>query len=131
MPKIENVVIAGTVLRVLDEQKISDNFKKRVIVVEADEDTDYRQQVSVEFVNDKCQLLGKYGKGDFVTIDCNIRGKDFEKDGDMLNFTKLNGWRIKGQAGGSSNSDDMPGSEPQQAPAPTQAPPSGDDDLPF
>jgi len=135
MPKLENVIVAGTVLRVLDEQKISDSFKKRIIVVEADEDTDYPQQVGVEFVNDKCQLLNKYSAGDFVTIDCNVRGKDFEKDGDTLNFTKLNGWRIKGNASGGSapaqNSDAMPGSDPQ-APAPSTDAGAGDtDSLPF
>jgi len=133
MPKIENVVVAGTVLRVLKEQKISDNFSKRIIVVQADEDTDYPQQVGVEFVNDKCALLNKYSEGDFVTIDCNVRGKDFEKDDDILNFTKLNGWRIKGNAsgGGAASADDMPGSEPEPQ---TQAPANnggGDDDLPF
>ena len=130
MPKMDSVVVAGTVLRVLKEQKISDSFTKRIIVVEADQDTDYPQQVAVEFVNDKCQLLNKFSNGDFVTIDCNIRGKDFPKDDDLLNFTKLNGWRIKGTATGGSEPatadvSDMPGSTDM---------PQGEaeaDDLPF
>lgn len=135
MPKIENVIIAGTVLRVLDEQKISDNFKKRVIVVRADEDTDYPQEVGVEFVNDKCQLLNKFSPGDFVTIDCNVRGKDFPKDGEILNFTKLNGWRIKGTATGGyepvATAEDMPGGNSQAPPSLQASGDQGTDDLPF
>jgi single-strand DNA-binding protein len=126
---IANVVVAGTVLRVLDEQRITDTFKKRIIVVQADEDTEYPQEVGVEFLNDKCQYLSKFSKGDYVTIDCNVRGKDFEKDGKISNFTKLNGWRIKGTAtGGASSAEDMPGAapQPQAEPAAQQT-----DDLPF
>ena len=131
-----SIALAGTVVEVFEEQKISDNFSKRLIKLDIDEDTDYSQRVTVEFVNDKCGLLNKYGAGDKVVVDVNIRGKDFTKDGKTSNFTKLNGWRIKGFATGGNDPapqadvSDMPGADP--APQ-TQAPAgdNGQDDLPF
>ena len=130
-----SIALAGTVVEVFETQKISDNFSKRLIKVDIDEDTDYSQRVTIEFVNDKTSLLNKYSAGDKVTVDVNIRGKDFEKDGKTSNFTKLNGWRIKGFAAGGNDAapaDDMPGAEPTPT---TQAPAGdnkgGDDDFPF
>lgn len=129
-----SIALTGTVVRVEDLVKVSDNFQKRLIVVEVDQDTEYPQTVAIEFVNDKTQLLGKYSAGDQVTVDTNIRGKDFEKDDKVMNFTKLNGWRIKGFAAGGNdpapqqgNVDDMPGSD-TAPPAPDGG---GDDPLPF
>ena len=129
-----SIALTGTVVRVEDLVKVSDRFEKRLIVVEVDQDTEYPQTVAIEFVNDKTQLLGKYSAGDQVTVDTNIRGKDFEKDDKVMNFTKLNGWRIKGFAAGGNdpapqqgNVDDMPGA----APEPPSVGDGGDDDLPF
>jgi len=128
-----SIALVGTVLRVEDLVKVSERFQKRVIVIRIDEDGDYPQDVAIEFVNDKTSLLNKYSAGDAVTIDINIRGKDFEKDDKVNNFTKLNGWRIKGFASGGNDpapqgtTDDMPGGN--TSPSPTA--PAGDDDLPF
>jgi len=128
-----NIVLAGTVVEVFEEQKISDSFKKRLIKLDIDEDTDYSQRVVVEFVNDKCQYLSKFNAGDYVTIDVNIRGKDFTKEDKTSNFTKLNGWRIKGNASGGAapaqaDASDMPGAS---TPAPSAPAGGGADDLPF
>jgi hypothetical protein len=130
-----SIALVGTVKRVEDLVKVSERFQKRVIVVTIDEDTEYPQDVAVEFVNDKTGLIGKYSAGDKVTVDVNIRGKDFEKDDKISNFTKMNGWRIKGFAAGGNDPapqgdvSDMPGGND---PAPQQgASDGGADDLPF
>ncbi len=134
-----SIALTGTVIEVQDEVKVSESFKKRIIKIDIDEDTDYPQRVAIEFVNDKTSLLNKYNAGDKITIDINIRGKDFTKDGKTSNFTKLNGWRIKGFASGSG--DQTPAQvEVHDMPGNSQAPPesgaAGDvdrglDDLPF
>ena len=133
-----SIALTGTVVRVEDLVKVSDRFEKRLIVVEVDQDTDYPQTVAIEFVNDKTPLLNKYSAGDNVTVDINIRGKDFEKDGKVSNFTKLNGWRIKGFAAGGNdpapqqgNVDDMPGGNSQVPPSSGASGDQGQDDLPF
>jgi hypothetical protein len=140
-----SIALEGTVLEVFEEQKISENFKKRLLKIKIDEDTiegdkDFSQNVVVEFTNDKCNLLNKYSAGDYVIVDVNIRGKDFEKEGKVMNFTKLNGWRIKGNASGGNepatqaqDASDMPGGNSQTPPA-SEATGQGDggpDDLPF
>jgi hypothetical protein len=130
-----SIALAGTVVEVFETQNISDKFSKRLIKLDIDEDTDYSQRVVVEFVNDKTPLLNKYSAGDKVTVDINIRGKDFEKDGKTSNFTKLNGWRIKGFAAGGNDpapqgdASDMPGGN--TAPAADGGADNGPDDLPF
>jgi len=140
-----SIALVGTVIEVFETQKISDRFEKRLLKMDIDEDTktadhDYSQRVVVEFLNDKTPLLNKYSAGDKVTVDINIRGKDFEKDGKVSNFTKLNGWRIKGFASGGNdpapqqgNVDDMPGgNDPApSAPAADGGADKGPDDLPF
>ena len=129
-----SIALAGTVVEVFETQNISDKFSKRLIKLDIDEDTDYSQRVVVEFVNDKTPLLNKYSAGDNVTVDINIRGKDFEKDGKTSNFTKLNGWRIKGFAAGGNDpapqgdASDLPGSTSPSMDTPGDG---EDDDLPF
>ena len=56
----------------------------------------------------------------------------------MSNFTKLNGWRIKGFAAGGGDqapaqgtTDDMPGGDTQAPAAPDAGGDKGPDDLPF
>jgi hypothetical protein len=135
-----SIALVGTVVEVFETQKISDRFQKRLLKIHIDKDTiegdkDFSQVVTVEFLNDKVNLLNKYSKGDDVTVDVNIRGKDFEKDGKVSNFTKLNGWRIKGFAAGGNDpapqgdASDMPGGN--TAPAADGGADNGPDDLPF
>lgn len=131
-----SIAFVGTVVEVFETQKISERFEKRLIKLDIDEDTDYPQRITIEFVNDKTPLLNKYSAGDKVTVDTNVRGKDFKKDGKVSNFTKLNGWRIKGFAAGGNDpapqgdASDMPGGNSQTPPASGAAGDEGDD-LPF
>jgi single-stranded DNA-binding protein len=110
----------------------SAGFKKRDIVVTTDEQ--YPQQILVQFVQDKCDLLNNYVVGDNVKIDINLRGREWTNpQGEAVYFNTIQGWRIgKEQA-------ENAGTQPQQPPMPTAAPfaPASDfkeedhDDLPF
>jgi hypothetical protein len=134
-----SIPFVGTVIEVFEEVKVSERFRKRLIKLDIDEDTEYPQRIVIEFVNDKTSLLNKYSAGDKVTVDTNVRGKDFEKEGKVSNFTKLNGWRIKGFAAGGGDqsppqgtTDDMPGGATSpQATGGGGSTDDGDDDLPF
>jgi len=122
-----NIVLVGSVSQVNDKQNITDTFSKRTLWMDIDEDTDYPQQIEIEFVNDKCALLNGVKVGSTVTVDANLRGKEFESKktpGEFFRPTKLNGWRIKGSA--------TPA--PEGPPPSTEPLPDGDDgpdDLPF
>jgi hypothetical protein len=68
-------------------------FKKRDIVVTTDEQ--YPQHISVQFVQDKCEVLDKYKIGENVTIDVNLRGREWTNaQGETQYFNTIQGWRI-------------------------------------
>jgi len=74
---------------------------------------------------------------DMVKVSFNLRGRKWERDGQVSYFTNLEAWRIEkvqGETGGSpigSPEQDIPSD--QDAPFPTQPPVDdpGVDDLPF
>ena len=51
----------------------SNGFRKRELVVTTQEQ--YPQNILVEFVQDRCELLDSYNIGELVKIDINIRGR--------------------------------------------------------
>ena len=68
-------------------------FKSRNIIVTTDEQ--YPQHISVQFVQDKCDLLNNYQAGDNVKIDINLRGREWTNaQGETVYFNTLQGWRI-------------------------------------
>ena len=108
----------------------SSGFKKRDVVVTTDEQ--YPQQILVQFVQDKCDLLNNYQVGDAVKIDINLRGREWTNpQGEMVYFNTIQGWRIgKVQAEAATNPvAPMPVAE-AFAPA-TDFKEEDHDDLPF
>jgi hypothetical protein len=86
----------------------SSGFRKRDIVVTTDEQ--YPQFISVQFVQDKCDILDAYKVGDNVKIDINLRGREWTNpQGEVVYFNTIQGWRI--------------GKVQADAPAQGQAPP--------
>ena len=71
----------------------SSGFRKRDIVVTTDEQ--YPQFISVQFVQDKCDILDAYKVGDNVKIDINLRGREWTNpQGETVYFNTIQGWRI-------------------------------------
>jgi translation initiation factor IF-3 len=108
----------------------SSGFKKRDIVVTTDEQ--YPQHISVQFVQDKCDLLNNYQTGDNVKIDINLRGREWTNaQGETVYFNTIQGWRI-----GKVQSENS-GMQAPPMPAATPFEPASDfkeeehDDLPF
>ena len=64
-------------------------FKKRTLVVESDEQ--YKQQIPIDFVQDKTSVLDNYKVGDEVKVSINIRGNHYNGK----YYVSLNGWRIE------------------------------------
>lgn len=108
----------------------SSGFKKRDIVVITDEQ--YPQDIIMQFVQDKCDVLDKFKVGEKVTISINIRGRMWtDPTGKEVYFNTLQGWMIK---------HDGTTTAPETAPVTQFAPANkmGDflpgedaDDLPF
>jgi hypothetical protein len=92
-------------IKMIDQTKEvgSAGFKKRDVVVTTDEQ--YPQNILVQFVQDKCDLLNNFQIGDAIKIDINLRGREWiNPQGEAVYFNTIQGWRIaKAQAETPSN----------------------------
>ncbi|QNH63827.1 DUF3127 domain-containing protein [Hymenobacter sediminicola] len=135
----------GRLHEIFDEQQVSEKFRKREFVLEV-VDGQYPEHIKFQLVQDKTALIDQYKVGDEVKIAFNLRGRGFNKNGQMLYFTNLEAWRIEPAAGGAAAPQGGGGGYQQAAPraaAPAQnqnpnlrassAPIASDDDndLPF
>jgi single-strand DNA-binding protein len=139
--------VTGRLHEIFDEQQVSEKFRKREFVLEV-QDGQYPEQIKFQLVQDKTALIDPYKMGDEVKVTFNLRGRGFNKNGQMLYFTNLEAWRIEpatgggGAAGGGAASYSAP--QQQARPAqqnqnpnlraqPSAAPIASDDDndLPF
>ena len=115
----------------IDETKTYGNngFRKREVVITTEEQ--YPQQILVEFIQDKCELLNSYQVGQNVKIGINLRGREWTNpEGETKYFNSIQGWRIDVLENNSST-------EIPPIPPPTSFEPAEgganevDDDLPF
>ena len=115
----------------IDETKTYGNngFRKREVVITTEEQ--YPQQILIEFIQDKCELLNNYQVGQNVKIGINLRGREWTNpEGETKYFNSIQGWRIDALENDSST-------EIPPIPPPTSFEPAEgeanevDDDLPF
>jgi hypothetical protein len=106
----------------MDARNISDKFTVREFVVTV-EDGKYPQDIILQFVNDKVNLLDSVQEGQEVTVSFDIRGREY--NGRF--FNNLNAWKIQVQseAGGGDNS---PPVSDEAVPADLE---EFEDDIPF
>jgi len=104
--------LSGTVKVIQQPQTFSSGFSKRELVVTV-QDGNYPQDINLEFVKDKADLLDSLSVGDTVKVWFDIRGR--EHNGRYYN--NLSAWKVEkvGDTG--------------QASAPSNHPPVFDDDL--
>ena len=119
--------IKGRIKTVNETQVISDSFRKRDFVLVIDEDTDYPQFIKLEFTQDKTDLLAQYKIGDVVTVDFNLRGREWTNPkGETVVFNTLQAWKIY-QAEVASGGEVIESQSAQSQDFTAQT----DDDLPF
>ena len=96
--------VQGSIKVIGEVQEISATFKKRELVVSTDEQ--YPQTLSIEFVQDKTDLLNKFELGQNVKVGINLRGREWEnpQTKEIKYFNSIQGWRIELLE--NSNSDD-------------------------
>jgi len=122
--------LLGKIKLIGDIKTYGDNgFRKREVVITTEEQ--YPQQILIEFIQDKCELLNNYQVGQNVKIGINLRGREWTNpEGETKYFNSIQGWRIDALENDSSN--EMP-----PMPTPTSFEPAEgdanevDDDLPF
>tara|TARA_B100000941_G_C28456636_1_gene528330 strand:- start:270 stop:647 length:378 start_codon:yes stop_codon:yes gene_type:complete len=99
--------VQGSIKVIGEVQEISATFKKRELVVSTDEQ--YPQTLSIEFIQDKTDLLNKFEIGQNVKVGINLRGREWEnpQTKEIKYFNSIQGWRID-LLENSSSDDDLP-----------------------
>ena len=87
--------VQGRIKVIGEVQEISATFKKRELVVTTDEQ--YPQTLSIEFVQDKTELLNGFEIGQNVKVSINLRGREWEnpQTKEIKYFNSIQGWRIE------------------------------------
>lgn len=111
---MENLQATGVIMKIFDEQVISDKFKKREFILEAGS-PEYPEYVKFEFTQDKTGILDNYNVNDPVQISFNLKGRKWtDPQGVDKYFNTLQAWRIShagceaGANGAAAEKDDLP-----------------------
>jgi hypothetical protein len=89
--------VTGKIKVIGNVETFGTDFTKRNLVVTTNEQ--YPQDLSLEFVKDKCSLLDKFNVGDEVKVGINLRGREWiNPEGVSKYFNSIVGWRIDKQA---------------------------------
>ena len=108
--------ISGRIKKINDTKVFSEKFKARSMWLVTNDR--YPQTISVEFTQDKVNLLDNFTEGSFVRTAINLRGREWEnpKTNEVKVFNTIEGWKIE---------DDV-----EQVTTAEQSP-DRDNDLPF
>ncbi len=105
----------------------ANGFRKRDVVVTTDDQ--YPQMISVEFHQDKTDLLNNYAVGQDVKISINLRGREWiNPQGEAKYFNSIVGWRVENLSQAAAPNNLPPVDQFQPASNVSDAEP---DDLPF
>jgi hypothetical protein len=128
--KTINMEVTGKIKVINAEQQVSASFRKRELVVATEEQ--YPQFISINFVQDKCDMLNNYNVGEAVKVSINLRGREWvSPQGETKYFNDIQGWRIEKLQAEVPNAA-MPPMPPAEAFAPaTDFKEEEHDDLPF
>lgn len=110
----------------------SNGFRKREVVITTEEQ--YPQDLLIEFIQDKCDILNSYNVGDNAKIDINLRGREWESpQGEIKYFNSIQGWRIDQLDQGTNNDESIPAQKPFETTDLNKDQNDSDeeDDLPF
>jgi len=131
--------VTGKVKLVNHENQVSASFRKRELVVVTAEQ--YPQFISINFVQDKCDLLNGLQVGQEVKVSINLTGREWvNPQGETKYFNSIKGWRIEKVGENSAQAQTLQPKAQAQAPSVNQQPaqmPATDfkeeehDDLPF
>lgn len=123
--------ISGKIKLINEAKEYGNNsFRKREVVITTEEQ--YPQDLLVEFVQDKCDILNSFQVGQSVKIDINLRGREWESpQGEIKYFNSIQGWRIEKLFSEDENTD-IPAIPPAEAFQPADELNQDEpDDLPF
>lgn len=75
-------------------QVVSSTFSKREVIIETQET--YPQEIQLDFLQDRVDLIDSYNVGDILKFHINLRGKKSEKIGEPTRwFNQIVCWKIE------------------------------------
>lgn len=66
--------LTGTIVKVLPTEE-RNSFKSRQLILKTVDNPSYPQEISIQFIKEKCEELDKFQPNQQVTIDCNLQGR--------------------------------------------------------
>ena len=85
--------VQGKVIKINDEQIISEKFKKREFVVKTE--GNYPEFLKLQVTQERCDLAEKLSINDNVVAYINLKGKEYtNKNGDVDYFVSIDCWKI-------------------------------------
>ena len=119
--------LSGKLTEVFDIQKVTESFKKREFVIDCPDEYNgktYPNMVKFQLNQDKCDIIDEIGVGENITVNFNIKGNKWEKNGNVSYFTNLIAFKIE--------REDSSSSQESTQSAPPDFPMTEDDnELPF
>ncbi|MDH3004624.1 MAG: DUF3127 domain-containing protein, partial [Candidatus Shikimatogenerans sp. JK-2022] len=86
--------LIGRIKNILELQEFKNNFKKQSIILITDEQ--YPQNLIIDFIQNKIDLLNFIKINDRVKVYINIKGREFiNKDGNIKYFNSIQAWKIE------------------------------------
>ncbi|MFA7683136.1 MAG: DUF3127 domain-containing protein [Candidatus Dojkabacteria bacterium] len=93
--------ISGKIIEIYETQDITASFKKREFVIEHREETGEREfinYIKFQAIQERCQLLDSLNLNDRVKVSFSLKGRKWEKAGQVSYFTNLEAWKIESAA---------------------------------
>ena len=97
--------LTGTVKAILEEKTFESGFNVREFVVTTESDK-YPQDICLQCVKEKVDMVNKLQVGDNVKVSFDLRGREYQD----RYFVNLNAWKIEGTGDNNeeNNSSDIP-----------------------
>ena len=110
--------VVGKIKVVGELETFASGFTKKLLVLTTDDQ--YPQNIGIEFMKDKIDLLNNYAVGQDVKVSINLGGREWiNPEGEAKYFNSVTGWRIEKAEGA------------PEAFTPPTALEEQEDDLPF
>jgi len=95
--------ITGKLIDRFETQNVSDKFKKREFVIEYRDNPNmsFSEMLKFQLTQDRCSLIDAYTIGQDIKVSFNLKGRRWEKDGNVNYFTNLEAWKVENAAGSS------------------------------
>lgn len=106
-----SITLEGLVLKVGEVEQRTESFKTRSLILKTEPNSQYPQELNIEFNQAKSDLLNDIKEGSEVKVSINLNGRPWvNKEGNTVWFNSLNGWKIEVLS--TPESQDEPESDP-------------------